>query len=164
MIAGNNYGNDFKFADNLLLSVLFFVLSFGGYFRFCYGICGKNGEDASFEGGRIMKNLFGSVLGFGNPTDFVSGLIFILLGLIVLGDGQIGIQATPTSEVHWITAFAALPNWIGWLFIWFGFDSLFGGKLTKLLSNKMLTPIAKAVMGEERLKKLASKLESRKGN
>lgn len=92
---------------------------------------------------------------------FVSGLILILLGLIVIGHGQIGIQATPTSEVHWITEFATLPSWIGWMFIWFGFDSFFGGKLTRALSNRVLTPIVKAVVGEERLARLQAKLEKK---
>ena len=108
-----------------------------------------------------MKHLFGNVFGFGEPMKFVTGLILLLLGLIVLGDGQIGIQATPTSEVQWITAFAALPNWFGWLFIWFGFDSFFDGKLTKVIVDKLFTSIAKAVVGEERLKKLQTRLEGK---
>ena len=105
----------------------------------------------------IMKKFLFNAFGFGSPADFTVGTILVLVGLITLGDGQIGIQATPTSEVNWITAFAALPNWFGWMFVWLGFDSFFDGKLTRLFVN----PVARAVVGEERLKRTPTKLEGR---
>lgn len=90
--------------------------------------------------------------------------LLLLFGLLVLCDGQIGIQATPTSEVRWLTVFAELDNWIGWLFIWMGVDSLFGGGLMRLLSDKVIshviTPVVKSIVGEERLVRLRTKLKT----
>jgi len=109
-----------------------------------------------------MKKILLNILGFGSPFGFMSGMILILLGMIILGDGEIGIKATSTSEVQWITAFASLDNWFGWIFIWFGFDSFFNGKLTNLLIDKILSPIlnpiVKAILGEEKLKKIQEKI------
>ena len=112
-----------------------------------------------------MKKFLSNAFGFGSPMDFVTGLILILLGLLILGDGQIGIQATSTGEVKWITAFDALPNWFGWMFFWFGINSFFDGKPTKLLIDKVLSPllnlVARAVVGEERLKRIQTQLEGK---
>ena len=93
---------------------------------------------------------------------YVTGLILLLFGLVTMGGGQIGIQATPNSEISWITVFAALPNWTGWVLIWFGIDSFFDGKLTKVLFSRVLSPIldpiVKSMVGEERLEKFRARL------
>lgn len=110
-----------------------------------------------------MKKFVSSIFGFGNPKDFAVGLIFIVLGLITLGGGQIGIQVTPTSEVRWVTAFAALPSWFGWLFILFGLDSILGGRLIGAIIgflSPLFNNIAESVVGKEILARILTKKES----
>lgn len=114
-----------------------------------------------------MKSVLLDVLGFGDPRNYVTGLILFLLGLLIVCDGQIGIQATPTSEVRWLTVFAELDNWIGWLFVWFGIDSFLNFKLTTLIVEKVLSPIfspvIKAIVGEERIKRLQERMKKGEG-
>lgn len=106
---------------------------------------------------------FSNILGFmGDPRDYIVGSILLMTGFLILTDGQVGIQATPTSEIRWITAFAELDDWVGWVCIWFGFDSLFRLKLTGLITEKIMAPIfiviANGILGEEKVKKLKERL------
>jgi len=39
-----------------------------------------------------------TVFGLGNPTNFLASMILMLIGLIILGDGEIGIRATPLQR------------------------------------------------------------------
>lgn len=113
----------------------------------------------------MMKKFPSIILGVDSYTDWLAGIFLLLLGLTIIGDGQIGVQATSTSEVKWITVFAALPKWFGWMLCVLGIDSFFGGKLLTWIINKILVPvlkpIAKSVVGEERLKRLQERLSQK---
>jgi len=105
--------------------------------------------------------------GFTSPSRFLSFTVMLLIGLLIVTGGRIGIQATPTSEVRWIEAFAELDAWFGWTVIWLAFDDLlFGDKATMFLISKTIGPVVRAVLsnllGKERLDALTKRLESKK--
>jgi len=97
----------------------------------------------------------------------LSGLVLLIIGMLVITNGRIGIQATPEDEVRWIEAFSEMDDWLGWVLILMALDSLFfKGKALMFLLSKTITPVVHAilsgVLGEERFGALMKHLEKRR--
>lgn len=108
-----------------------------------------------------MKTLLKGLLGLGDIRDMVIGMMLLFMGMLIIANAQIGIK-TPTGDVRWIAAFADLDEWVGWVLLWFGFDSFFGMKLTGLLRSlltSIFNPIIKGVLGVERVKRWQEQLK-----
>ncbi len=107
-----------------------------------------------------MKTLLKALLGLGDLRNMIIGMMLLFMGMLIIANAQIGIK-TPTGDVRWIAAFADLDEWVGWMVLWFGFDSFFDMKLTGLLLSPLtsiFTPIIKGIAGEERVKKWQERL------
>lgn len=104
------------------------------------------------------------------PTSYerlLSSTVLLLIGMLVITNGRVGIQATPESEVSWIEAFSEIKTWVGWVIVWIAFDGVFvNGKATTFLLSITVLPVVRAilsnVLGEKRFDALMRRLEKRK--
>ena len=113
-----------------------------------------------------MKSFLSNLSGL-SYSGCMSNLTILLFGLLIIGGGRIGIQATPESGVRWVEVFSTLPLWFGWLMVWFAFDGFFAGsKATTFVLSKTVVPVVHAVLsnivGEEKLKAFEKHFEKKK--
>jgi len=104
------------------------------------------------------------------PTNYerlLSGIVLLLIGMLVITNGRIGIQATPDGEVSWIEAFSTMDDWFGWVLIVMALDGLlFRGKAVMFLLSKTVMPVVRVVLssilGEEKFSALMKRFDERK--
>jgi len=105
---------------------------------------------------RIAGNWF-------DPYRSMGNVAMLLFSLLILTDGDIAIKASADSEATWLGVFSAMPDSFGWLLLWVCFDNLFtGGQITKFvldLITQILSPVTKAIIGEERLAALQKRFK-----
>ena len=93
---------------------------------------------------------------------YLSDLVLLLVGLLIITGGRIGIQATPESEVQWLEAFSKIDVWIGWMIIWMSLDNMFtGGRITIFLLSKTVVSVMRVVLGEERVNAFMKRFEEK---
>ena len=109
---------------------------------------------------KTVKKIVGNWL---DPYRSTGNIMMLLFGILIITNGDIGLKATPTSEVKWLGVFSTLPSYLGQLLIWFVFDDLFtGGQITKFVVERItlaLSPVIKAIIGEEKFAALQKRLE-----
>jgi len=100
------------------------------------------------------------------PCDFFSSLFLMLLGLLIVGGYNLEIHAQDGELIADFKSLATLDAWVGWTLVYFGFDSLVGGRVTTFVVNRVLTPVlgppVRAVVGEKRLERLQARLAKKR--
>ena len=90
----------------------------------------------------------------------INGLVFMILGLLMLNGGSFALKTTATSMPIWIEL-PRLDSWICWVMVWYGFDMcLFGGVATPFLLRP-ITKLIKLALGEDRIEKINMFLSSK---
>ena len=87
-----------------------------------------------------MKNLLKSF----SMSHYLSGLLLMLLGLFLMTGGQVGFQVAEKAP-HWVPIPKLEQTWMAWVVVWFGFDSIFSGKITTYILSKTIVPILKSL-------------------
>ena len=87
----------------------------------------------------------------------------MLLGLLLMTGGQIGVQVAENAP-NWVPIPKLEQTWMAWVVVWFGFDSIFNGKITTYILSKTIIPILKSLPVVQGLaKRLEKKKEEQNG-
>jgi len=101
-------------------------------------------------------------------SNVVAGLILILMGTLVIGNYEVIIYNSEGVAVSNLNELTKLGEWFGWLVLFLGIDSIFGNKISKWLTEKIiapiLNPIIKGIVGKEKLEKLRARFNKEKTN
>ena len=75
----------------------------------------------------------------------MEGILIMCFGLLLMTGGQVGIQVSENAP-HWVPIPKLEQTWLAWVVVWWGFDFIFNGKITRLISAKVIYPILRPLL------------------